>query len=212
MKLIIGLGNPGKDYDGTRHNVGFDVIDALAERLGWVPRGAFNRMARNGFDGFWLDGLVQLNSTSGTEKLVLLKPTTYMNDSGRSVLAAMSFYKLTPGEIAIVVDELALEPGQIRLRPDGSDGGHNGLKSIQQALGTKTYPRLRIGIGQPPSYMQGRDYVLGKYSPDQKPLIDQAIARAAGCLLTWADDGMTKAMNLFNVKGPGDGSPEKKPK
>jgi peptidyl-tRNA hydrolase, PTH1 family len=202
MKLVVGLGNPGKEYDGTRHNVGFEVIDALAEKLGWASKGQFNRQARSTFDGLVLDGqLIRL--TGGTEKIVLLKPVTYMNESGRSIVGAMNFYKLTPGELIVIVDEMALLPGQIRLRPDGSDGGHNGLRSVQQMLSTIRYPRLRVGVGQPPPYIPGRDYVLGKFSPEQRPLIDQSVAKSAGCVVTWADEGMTKAMNVFNKKDEG---------
>jgi PTH1 family peptidyl-tRNA hydrolase len=198
MKIVIGLGNPGLDYVGTRHNVGFDVLDAVAERLGWVRKGEFNRMAKNAFDGLVVDGVLTL-ATGGTEKVLLMKPMTYMNRSGQSAAAAMNFYKLTPPEVLVIVDELALPAGRLRLRPDGSDGGHNGLKSVQQMLGTNKYPRLRVGIDSPPPGFAGKDYVLGKYSPEQKPLIDSAIARAAGCVVTWIDDGIVKAMNQFNT-------------
>lgn len=200
MKLIVGLGNPGLEYAGTRHNVGFDVVDAFAERMGWVGKGDFNRRAKSAFDGLVVDGMVPLITGSGTEKVVLLKPTTYMNVSGRSVRAAMDFYKLAPLEVLVVVDELALPCGAIRLRPDGSDGGHNGLKSIKQMLGTDQYPRLRIGIDPPPPPIAGRDYVLGRPTAEQRPKLDAAIAKAAGCLATWVDGGIVKAMNQFNEK------------
>lgn len=198
MRLVIGLGNPGSEYVGTRHNVGFDVVDAVAERLGWVRKGEFNRTAKSAFDALVVDGVLSMHSTGGTEKVLLMKPVTYMNRSGQSISAAMNFYKLTPGEVLVIVDELALPCGKLRLRPDGSDGGHNGLKSIQQMLGTKSYPRLRVGIDSPPPQFAGKDYVLGKYSPEQKPLIESAIGRAAGCVVTWIDEGIVKAMNQFN--------------
>lgn len=198
MKLVIGLGNPGSEYAGTRHNVGFDVVDAIAERLGWVRKGEFNRMAKTAFDGLVVDGVLSLHSTGGTEKVLLIKPMTYMNVSGKCVAAAMNFYKLTPPEVLVIVDELALPCGSIRVKLDGSDGGHNGLKSVQQMLGTNKYPRLRIGIDPPPPGFAGRDYVLGKYSPEQKPLIESAIQRASGCVVTWIDQGIVKAMNQFN--------------
>lgn len=200
MKIVIGLGNPGTEYAGTRHNVGFDVIDAVAERLGWVRKGEFNRMAKSSFDGLVVDGVLSMHSTGSTEKVLLMKPMTYMNRSGQSAAAAMNFYKLTPAEVLVIVDEIALPSGKIRLRPEGSDGGHNGLKSVQQMLGTNGYPRLRIGIDSPPPQMAGRDYVLGKYSPDQKPLIESAIGRATGCVVTWIDEGIVKAMNQFNAE------------
>ena len=160
MKLVVGLGNPGPEYAGTRHNVGFDVVDAFAERMGWVGKGDFNRRAKSAFDGLVIDGMLSLHETGGVEKVVLLKPMTYMNVSGRSVRAAVDFFKLAPPEVLVIVDELALPCGAIRLRPDGSDGGHNGLKSIKQMLGTDQYPRLRIGVDSPAPQMAGRDYVL----------------------------------------------------
>ena len=205
MRLIVGLGNPGMDYVGTRHNVGFEVVDALAERLGWVPKGQFNTFAKSSFQGLVVDGMLSLHSTGSTEKIVLLKPMTYMNESGRAVASAMSFYKITPGELVVIVDEMNLPAGKLRLRPDGSDGGHNGLKSVQQMLGTPRYPRLRFGVGNPPvvgdgSKIPSRDWVLGRFRPDERPAVEQGIARATGCLVTWADLGLTKAMNEFNVK------------
>ncbi|MFT3785770.1 MAG: aminoacyl-tRNA hydrolase [Tepidisphaeraceae bacterium] len=199
MRLVIGLGNPGKEYDGTRHNVGFEVVDAIAEKLGWVGKGQFNRMAKTVFDGLAVDGMLNLMSKSGTEKVVLLKPMTYMNDSGRSVSSALNYFKLTPAEVIVIVDEMALPCGQIRLRPDGSDGGHNGLKSVQQMLGTNRYPRLRMGVDLPPPYMQGRDYVLGRFTAEQRPKIDSAVNKACGCVTTWIDEGVVKAMNVYNA-------------
>jgi PTH1 family peptidyl-tRNA hydrolase len=200
MKLIVGLGNPGKEYVGTRHNVGFEVIDALATRLGWVNNHGFDQAAKSAFEGLIFDGMLNLHSGAGMEKIVLLKPMTYMNVSGRSVSAAMNFFKLSPSEVLVVVDEMALPVGKIRLRGEGSDGGHNGLKSVQQMLGSTKYPRLRIGVGTPPPPIAGRDWVLGRFNPDEKPLADASIVRAAGCCVTWADDGLNRAMNLFNVE------------
>jgi peptidyl-tRNA hydrolase, PTH1 family len=204
VKLIVGLGNPGSDYVGTRHNVGFEVIDAVAERLGWVGKGEFNRRAKSAFDALTIDGMLSLHSIGGqsnsAEKLVLMKPMTFMNVSGKSVRAVMDFFKLTPSEVLVIVDELALPCGRLRLRPDGSDGGHNGLKSIKQMLGTDKYPRLRVGIDPPPPHMAGRDYVLGRYTPEQRPLMDAAVAKAAGCVATWADEGIVTAMNRFNTE------------
>jgi PTH1 family peptidyl-tRNA hydrolase len=194
------LGNPGSEYVGTRHNVGFEVIDAVAERLGWVGKGEFNRRAKSAFEALTVDGVLSLHSVGGTEKLVLMKPVTFMNVSGKAVRSAMDFFKLTPPEVLVIVDELALPCGKLRLRPDGSDGGHNGLKSIKQMLGTDKYPRLRVGIDPPPPQIAGRDYVLGRYTPDQRPLMDAAVAKAAGCVATWADEGIVTAMNRFNTE------------
>src|SRR3569623_1434858 len=197
MKLVVGLGNPGKEYVGTRHNVGWEAIDQVAARLGWVSGGpgAFETFAKSKFDGLTLDGVVTLGAAAGgSEKLRLRKPLTYMNVSGRSVQSALSFYQLSPADCLIVLDDLALPCGKIRLRGGGSPGGHNGLKSIEMSYGTDQYPRLRIGIDQPPPRVPQRDYVLGKFAPDQRPLVDQALARAAGAIVTWLDKGLNAAM------------------
>lgn len=203
MRLIVGLGNPGRQYVATRHNIGWEVVDALAARLGWVAKPAeFDRVARSSFEGLTMNGTVSLHSTGGTEKLLLLKPTTYMNLSGRSVQSAMAFYQLSPPDVMVVVDELALPCGKIRIRSGGSSGGHNGLKDIERALGTGEYPRLRVGIDPPPDRVPGRDYVLGRFSDEQRKKIDPAIERATSALVTWMDKGINAAMNQFNVADP----------
>jgi PTH1 family peptidyl-tRNA hydrolase len=200
MKLVVGLGNPGSEYVGTRHNIGWEVVERLATRLGWIGRPEeFNRLARSKFEGLAIDGTVSLHGTGGTEKLLLLKPTTYMNLSGRSVQAAMSFYQLAAGDVMIVLDDIALPCGKIRVRPGGSSGGHNGLRDIERMLGTSEYPRLRIGVDPPPQQMQGKDYVLGRFTAGQRQLIDPAIDRAAGAIVTWIESGTTAAMNRFNA-------------
>src|SRR3954451_19830788 len=200
MRLIVGLGNPGKEYVGTRHNIGFEVLDAFAARFGWTfGPGDYERQAKTKFDGLAMDGPVPLAASGGTEKVLLLKPTTYMNLSGRAVQSAMAFYQLTPQDIMVVLDDLALPCGKLRIRSGGSDGGHNGLKDIQRALGTNQYPRLRMGIDAPPPPIAGKDYVLGRFSPDQRKLIDPAIDRATGAIVTWVDKGLNVAMNQFNV-------------
>jgi PTH1 family peptidyl-tRNA hydrolase len=194
MKLVVGLGNPGREYVGTRHNIGFEVVDRLGEKLGWLKAGEFERVAKAKFDGLAYDGPVSEN-----EKLLLLKPTTYMNLSGRAVQAAMAFYQATPDDVMIVLDDLALPCGKLRIRPGGSDGGHNGLRDIQRALATIQYPRLRLGIDPPPPPIAGQDYVLGRFSPEQRKQIDPAIDRASSAILTWIDKGIEKAMNEFNA-------------
>jgi PTH1 family peptidyl-tRNA hydrolase len=200
MKLVVGLGNPGREYVRTRHNIGWEVVDALAARLGWVGKPEdFDRDSRSKFDGLVMDGTASLPTTGGTEKVLLLKPVTYMNLSGRSVQAAMAFYQLTPADVMVVVDELALPCGKIRIRKGGSSGGHNGLKDVERALGTTEYPRLRVGIDPPPGRMAGRDYVLGKFTEEQRTKIDPAIERATSALVTWIDKGINAAMNQFNV-------------
>jgi len=200
MKILIGLGNPGRDYVGTRHNVGFELIDQLASRMGWIGSAEqFNTMARNKFGALTLDGTVSLAS-GGSEKLLLVKPMTYMNLSGRSVQAAMSFYQLTPADIMIALDDIALPCGKIRIRAGGSSGGHNGLKDIERALSTPQYPRLRIGIDPPPPRVPQVDYVLGRITPDQRKLVEPALGRAAGAVLTWIDKGIEPAMSQFNAE------------
>jgi PTH1 family peptidyl-tRNA hydrolase len=199
MKLVVGLGNPGREYVGTRHNVGFEVLDALAQRLGWTgQREQFGLLAKSKFDALLMDGIFPLSS-GATEKLLLLKPMTYMNLSGRSVQAAMAFYQLTPSDIVVVLDDLALPCGKLRLRPGGSSGGHNGLKDIERALGTAQYARLRVGLDAPPPRVPGRDYVLGRPSEEQRKRLDPAIDRAANALMLWAEKGTEAAMNRFNA-------------
>jgi PTH1 family peptidyl-tRNA hydrolase len=188
MKLIVGLGNPGPEYAGTRHNVGFDVIDRLARRFapGAAPRSKFAGLA--------------IDAEIGDEKCMLLKPMTFMNLSGRSVLEAMQFFKLEASrDLLVIVDDLALPCGSIRLRPDGSSGGHNGLSDIGLKLGSNYWARLRIGI-DPRGRVRQSDYVLGKFSPDQQPLADASMAEAALAAEAWATKGLQEAMNRFNTK------------
>ncbi len=205
MKIVVGLGNPGKEYVGTRHNVGFEVVEQFASRLGWIGTpGQFQSNAKKKFNALAMDGTVQLQS-GGTEKVLLLKPLTYMNLSGQSVQAAMAFYNVFPQDLMVVLDDLALPTGRLRLRGGGSSGGHNGLKDIQRAIGTDQYPRLRLGIDAPPAKalpgserVPGKDYVLGRFSDAQRQLLDPAIARSCGAILTWIDQGLNAAMNAFN--------------
>jgi PTH1 family peptidyl-tRNA hydrolase len=200
MKIVIGLGNPGRDYVGTRHNIGFDLVEQLASRLGWIASPEkFNTAAKSKFDALTVDGIVSLAS-GGSEKLLLVKPMTYMNLSGRCVQAAMSFYQLTPADVMVALDDIALPCGKIRIRAGGSSGGHNGLKDIERALSTSQYPRLRIGIDAPPPRVPQKDYVLGKFTPDQRTQVDSALGRAAGAVLTWIDKGVESAMNQFNAE------------
>jgi PTH1 family peptidyl-tRNA hydrolase len=200
MKLIVGLGNPGREYAGTRHNIGFEVLDSLAVRAGWVfGADGFDRMSRTNFDGLTLDGPVTLPG-GATEKALLLKPMTYMNLSGKAVQAAMAFHKLSPDDVMIVLDDMALPAGRIRIRPGGSHGGHNGLRDIERALGTSQYPRLRIGIDSPPGRVPWRDYVLQKFTTEQRRATDPAVGRAVDALLTWMESGVTTAMNRFNAE------------
>jgi PTH1 family peptidyl-tRNA hydrolase len=188
MKLIVGLGNPGPEYDNTRHNVGFVVLDRLARRH------APGAIARSKFQAATIDAAIN------DEKVVLLKPLTYMNRSGQSVSEAVSFFKLdATRDLLVIVDDVALPCGTIRLRADGSAGGHNGLADIEQKLGTNAYARLRIGIDAPGQVPQ-KEYVLGRFRADQMPLIESAVEDAVQAAMLWAASGITDAMNKFNRK------------
>jgi peptidyl-tRNA hydrolase, PTH1 family len=196
MKLVLGLGNPGKEYAGTRHNVGFEVVDRLASRhRADAPRSKFS-------------GLLTECEVDGT-RMLLLKPMTYMNLSGRSALEAVQFYKLDPSkDLLVVVDDLALPCGTIRLKPDGSSGGHNGLSDVGLKLSSNYWARLRIGIDAPGRVPQV-DYVLGRFTPEQQPLVESAIQDAVAASETWATRGVDEAANRFNRK-PSTGNPPKR--
>jgi PTH1 family peptidyl-tRNA hydrolase len=194
MKLIVGLGNPGPEYAGTRHNVGFLVVDRLAARFapGATPRSRFGGLA-------W-------DADIGGEKCMLLKPMTFMNLSGRTVLEAVQFFKLDASkDLLVIVDDLAFPCGTVRLKPDGSSGGHNGLADIGQRLGSNYWARVRVGI-DPNGRIRQSDYVLGQFTPDQKPLVEQSLAEAAQAAETWATKGLEEAMNRFNRKAAVGGS------
>lgn len=186
VKLIAGLGNPGTEYDGTRHNVGFRVLDAVAEMFG-------ERIKRQKFNALAAEILY------GEEKLLLLKPQQYMNRSGHSIATATGFYKLAPADVLVVTDDMALEVGQLRLRPKGSSGGHNGLKDIMAAMGTDVFSRLRIGIG-PSGQRDAADYVLSRFNTAEKETVEQAVTAAAKAVLCWAVDGTETAMTRYNVR------------
>jgi PTH1 family peptidyl-tRNA hydrolase len=185
MKIVVGLGNPGSRYSGTRHNVGFEVIDTLAR----CPHaGSF----REKFESLIAE------VRRGDDTLLLVKPQTYMNLSGRAVRALLDFYKLSPQHLLVVCDDIHLPLGKLRLRPRGSHGGHNGLRDIQLHLGTEEYPRLRIGVGEPEPG-EAVDHVLGRFRASEQPIIAEAIARAAQAVECWADQGLEAAMNRFNA-------------
>ena len=186
----MGLGNPGGDYERTRHNAGFMVIDRLVSRHapGAIPRGKFHGAA--------VDATF---AAAGEAKAMLFKPLTYMNRSGLAVAEAARFYKVAVDEdVLVIVDDVALPVGVIRLRPGGGAGGHNGLGDIQARLGTDQYARLRIGIGEP-GFQQQRDYVLGRFTTEQLETIEPALNRAADAAVVWATQGIATAMNQFNA-------------
>lgn len=195
MKIVIGLGNPGRQYAGTRHNVGFDVIDYLASGPAVGPsRSAFQAEVAE--------------FTEGGEKVLLVKPQTFMNLSGRTVRAILDFYKLTPADLLVVCDDYNLPLGKVRVRAKGSHGGQNGLRNIQEQLGTDEYPRLRMGIGQP-SPGDAVDFVLTRFKPGERAAVEEAVANAANGVLLWVRQGLPACMNRVN--GPEQG-PEKKKK
>lgn len=193
MKLIVGLGNPGPKYAGTRHNVGFDVVDYLAAGPGCS---AF----REKFEAF----VAELKE--GDETILLVKPLTFMNLSGRAVRAALDFYKLPLDQVLVVCDDFNLPLGKLRVRAKGSHGGQNGLRNIQDQLGTDAYARLRIGVGQP-NPGDAVDHVLSRFKPGEKKAVEDAIATAAQAALVWVRQGTEAAMNRFN--GPEAGPSEK---
>jgi PTH1 family peptidyl-tRNA hydrolase len=200
MHMVIGLGNPGSEFTGTRHNIGWEVVDRLAARLGWIRDAAdFDRQARKKFSGLTMEG-----PAANGEKLLLLKPTTFMNLSGQAVQAAMAFFQMQPQDILVILDDMALPCGKIRLRAGGSSGGHNGLKDIERVLGTTEYPRLRLGIDTPPQYIAATEYVLGGITGRQRDLIDPAIDQACDAVETWMGKGLEAAMNVYNAKRSGD--------
>lgn len=186
MKLVAGLGNPGKHYEGTRHNVGFDAIDRLASPAAEKPTKKFDALVTEAF--------------RGDEKLVLLKPQTYMNLSGRSLKAAADFYKTATESILVVCDDMNLPPGTVRLRAGGSAGGQNGLKDIIRHFGTEAVPRLRIGVGRPTGRGTDVDYVLSAPRGEEAERVALGVALAADAIETWAAEGIERAMNVFNAK------------
>jgi PTH1 family peptidyl-tRNA hydrolase len=185
MKIVVGLGNPGSKYEGTRHNVGFDVLAELAHRWrGPKPKARF-----------------EANLTEilyGSEKLLLLAPQTFMNLSGRSVQQVVKFYQAPLSDLIVIGDDLNLKVGQIRLRASGSAGGQKGLQSILSCLSSNDICRVRIGIGRPPAEVDAADYVLGRYRKDEIDVIDAATRKAASAVEAWAADGIDAAMNRYN--------------
>jgi len=182
--MLVGLGNPGGEYVDTRHNIGFRVVDSLAEVLQIDVR-------RKKF------GSVFGRGEYAGKKLILLKPWRFMNRSGEPVVAAMGFYKLDVSDLLVITDDMALEPGRIRIRAKGSSGGHNGLADIIEKLGTESIGRLRIGIGQS-GKEDAVDFVLDKPTKAEKPLLNEAIVRARAAALYWAEFGIEAVMNEFN--------------
>ncbi|MDH7498938.1 MAG: aminoacyl-tRNA hydrolase [candidate division NC10 bacterium] len=186
--LIAGLGNPGLTYKGTRHNIGFLVVEELASRGGMTLRGR-KREARYAWG--------RLNR----EEVILIKPLTFMNRSGLSVAAWLGALQLEPSHLIVIHDDLDLSPFHIRIRRDGGDGGHRGVSSISRELGSRDFLRIRVGIGRPPEGCPSSDYVLQPFSCGEKESLSGAVKRAADAAMAVMEEGLEAAMNRFNVRG-----------
>ena len=191
MHLIVGLGNPGRKYAGTRHNVVFEVVDVLAERfkVDWesAPRGVEALIARD-----------------RAGDILLVKPLTFMNLSGPAVLGLLQFYKIELPDLFVIVDDVNLELGRLRARAAGSAGGHNGLKSIIGALGSHEFARVRVGVGGGEPRRVLADHVLGRFAPEERPIIAEAVTRTADAAELFIDQGIAPVMNRFNRKEDGE--------
>jgi PTH1 family peptidyl-tRNA hydrolase len=183
-KLVVGLGNPGSKYQGTRHNIGFEVVDRLAEG------GSGARFTRK-FDGLLAEAEIDFR------RILLLKPETFMNLSGRPVAQVVRFYKIDLADVLVVCDDLNLPLGKLRLRGGGSDGGQKGLRDISAQLGSEDYPRLRIGIGDR-GPIDASDFVLSRFRNTERPVVDDAMILASQAVAVWATQGLAAAMNRFN--------------
>ena len=186
MKAIIGLGNPGTKYAGTRHNIGFDAITAIADKYN------FSINTRK-FKGMYAEGHI------GGEKVLLVQPQTFMNLSGECVREIADFYKLLPEEIIIICDDINLDAGRLRIRKKGSAGGHNGLKNIIAHLGTEEFPRIRIGVGEKTEGWDLADYVLARFDKDTEPVMREALKNAVLAVETWIAEGIDASMNKYNT-------------
>ncbi|WP_100400542.1 aminoacyl-tRNA hydrolase [Bacillus sp. FJAT-44742] len=187
MKLIVGLGNPGAKYKETRHNVGFEAIDIVAEKLSIS-------LDQSKFKGVYGTGV------QGGEKVFLLKPLTFMNLSGESVKPLLDYFSIKPEDVLVIYDDLDLEPGSLRLRQKGGHGGHNGMKSLINHLGTKDFKRIRIGVGRPEAGASITSHVLGKFPPEEKEAVKEAIEKSAEAAALWTKEDFASVMNEFNRK------------
>lgn len=187
MYIIVGLGNPTREYAGTRHNIGFDVITHLSDKFN-IPLNMKKHKAICG-SGF-----------IGGEKVILAQPQTYMNLSGESVRELADFYKVSSDQIMIIYDDISLDVGQLRLRSKGSAGGHNGIKSIISHLGTQEFPRIKVGVGNKPANWDLADYVLGRFPKEEEQVVRGALKRAADACEDFISKGMEYAMNQYNKK------------
>ena len=187
MKLVVGLGNPGRQYEATKHNIGFMVIDAIAEGVTHTP---WREEQKAEVCSFTLDG----------EKILLVKPQTFMNASGEAVGPLMRYYKIDPSDVYCIYDDMDLPVGKLRIRPNGSSGGHNGIKSLIAHLGTKNFPRFRVGIGRPLPQWTVVDHVLAPFGEDVQDKVVKGIKDTTKALLGTLEVGIDKGMNLYNPK------------
>lgn len=187
MKIIVGLGNPGARYALTRHNLGFIVVDALGDELG----AKVSRRSCQALTG---------TATFKGERLLLVKPQTYMNRSGESVSEVLNYMKAEPSDLVVVHDDIDLPLGGIRVRKSGGGGGHNGLASIIASLGTGSFVRVKLGVGRPPAWQDPADYVLSGFTPEEQDAAMETAARGVEAVLAIVEGGADKAMNLFNKK------------
>ena len=195
MRLVVGLGNPGARYRGTRHNVGFEVVDALAGRHGLTMQ-PWKTLAET----------AEWRRPEG--RVWFVKPTKFMNLSGEAVIALMGFYKVELADVLVICDDVNLPVGRLRARPEGSDGGNNGLASIITSLGTDGFSRLRIGVGRGDPRRDLADHVLSKFSPDDLALVKTAVDRAVDAVGVWIEEGIARVMNQFNRAEDKSGSSE----
>lgn len=187
MKLVVGLGNPGKQYAMTKHNIGFMVIDAIADS---VPHTPWKEEQNAEVCSIIVDG----------EKVLLVKPQTFMNASGESVGPLMRYYKISPSDVYCIYDDMDLPVGKLRIRPNGSSGGHNGIKSLISHMGTEDFPRLRVGIGRPLPQWSVIDHVLSPFSDEVQDKVDKGIKDTVKAVLGTLEVGLDKGMNQFNPK------------
>ena len=183
--LIVGLGNPGREYARNRHNLGFRCLERLAQMHGL----SFHKRQAK--------ALLALGEIAG-RKVILAKPLTFVNLSGDAVARLARFYKIPPAHILVIYDDLDLPPGKIRLRPSGGAGGHKGMRSIIESLGTPDFPRLRVGIGRPPGCMDPVDYVLQDFSPEEEEMLEEVCDRVTSAVELFLEEGIAAAMNAYN--------------
>ena len=184
--IIVGLGNPGREYENTRHNCGFDAVDKLAEDVGCqIKKLRFKS----------LTGECRI----GGSKCLIMKPSTYMNLSGEAVVQAVNFYKIDPSRVIVIFDDISLDPGKMRIRMKGSDGGHNGMKNIIYLTGSDTFPRIKVGVGKKPHPDYDlKDWVLGRFSASDRKLVDEVLEKTVEAVKLMVEDKASEAMQRFN--------------